>query len=99
MDYAGHFFTIQERGVRWQERWLCLFTCLSTCAVHLEVSFGLDTDSFLNLFTRFTSRRGVSKEMISDRGTNFMGAISELKELVNKLDQDKIQQGEAYRSV
>lgn len=41
----------------------------------------------------------MSKEMISDCGTNFMGAISELKELVNKLDQDKIQQGEAYRSV
>ena len=46
VDYAGPFTTVQGRGVRRQKRWLCLFTYLSTCAVHLEVAFGLDTDSF-----------------------------------------------------
>ena len=99
VDYAGPFTTVQGRGVRRQKRWLCLFTCLSTRAVHLEIAFGLDTDSFLNAFTRFTSRRGVPKEMISDCGTNFVGAVSELKELVSKLDQNKIQQDTAYRGV
>ena len=68
-------------------------------AVHLEVAFGLDTDSFLNAFTRFTSRRGVPTEMVSDCGTNFVGAVSELKELVSQLDQDRIQQITAYRGV
>lgn len=65
----------------------------------MEIAFGLDTGSFLNVFTRFTSRRGVPKEMISDGGTNFVGAVSELKELVSKLDQNKIQQDTAYRGV
>lgn len=69
--------------------------CLSTRAVHLEVAFGLDTDSFLNAFTRFTSRRGLPKEMVSDCGTNFVGAVNELKELISELDQDKIQQSTA----
>ena len=99
VDYAGPFTTVQGRGVRRQKRWLCLFTCLSTRAVHLEVAFGLDTDSFLNAFTRFTSRRGAPKEMISDCGTNFIGAVNELKELISKLDQDKIQQSTANRGV
>ena len=99
VDYAGPFTTVQGRGVRRQKRWLCLFTCLSTRAVHLEVAFGLDTDSFLNAFTRFTSRRGVPTEMVSDCGTNFVGAVSELKELVSQLDQDRIQQITAYRGV
>ena len=99
VDYAGPFTTIQGRGVRRQKRWLCLFTCLSTRAVHLEMSFGLDTDSFLNAFTRFTSRRGVPKEMASDCGTNFVGAVNELKELVSELDKDRIQQSTAYRGV
>lgn len=56
------------------------------------MSFGLDTDSFLNAFTCFTSRGGVPEEMISDCGTNFVGAVNELKELVSKLAQGKIQQ-------
>ena len=39
--------------------------------MHLEMVWGLDTDTFLNAFARFTSHRGVPKEVISDRGTNF----------------------------
>jgi len=35
-----------------------LFTCLTTRAVHLEMSYSLDTDSFINAFIRMTSRRG-----------------------------------------
>ena len=99
VDYAGPFTTVQGRGVCRQKRWLCLFTCLSTRAVHLEVAFGLDTDSFLNAFTRFTSRRGVPKEMVSDCGTNFVGAVNELKELTSELDQDKIQQSTAKKAI
>ena len=43
--------------------------------------------TFLNAFARFTSRHGVPKEVISDRGTNFVGAVGELKKLVSQLDQ------------
>ena len=39
------------------------------------------------------------KEAVSVCGTNFVGAISELKELVSELDQDKIQQSTAHRGV
>ena len=57
VDYAGPFTTVQGQGVRQQKRWLCLFTCLSTRAVHLEVAFGLDTDSFLNAFMLYKQTR------------------------------------------
>ena len=92
VDYAGPFLTVQGRGKQRQKRWLCLFTCLATRAVHLELAWGLDTDSFVNAFARFTSRRGVPKEMVSDNITNFVGAVNELKTLVNQLDKGKIQQ-------
>ena len=34
--------------------------------------------------------RGLPEEMISDNGSNFVGAERELRELVAQLDQDKI---------
>ena len=90
VDFAGPLYTVQGLRKPRQKRWLCLFTCLETRAVHLEIGWGLDTDTFLNAFTRFTSRRGVPKEVISDRGTNFVGAVGELKKLVSQLDRQQL---------
>ena len=72
VDFAGPFITIQGRGKRRQKRYLCLFTCLSCRAVHLEIAFAMDTDSFLNAFYRMVNRQGLPKEIISDNGTNFV---------------------------
>ena len=90
VDFVGPFITVQGRGKRREKRYLCLFTCLNSCAVHLEVRFGLDTDSFLNAFYRMVNRQGLPKEVISDNGTNFVEANKELQELVSLLDKDKI---------
>ena len=91
-DYGGPFLTKQGRGRTRAKRYLCLFTCLTTRAVHLEMSYSLDTDSFINAFTRMTSRRGTTTSVISDNGTNFVGAECELRELVKALDTDRITQ-------
>ena len=68
LDYSGQFNTIQGHCRSHMKRWLYVFTCLSTQVVHLEIAWGLDTDSFLNAFNRFTSWRVVLKEkkMTSD---------------------------------
>lgn len=68
-------------------------------AVHLEVAFGLDTDSFLNAFYRMVCRRGLPTEVISNKGTNFVGGNNELTELVGLLDHTKIQQSTANLGV
>ena len=90
VDYAGPFKTKQGRGTIRAKRYLCLFTCLTTRAVHLEMSYSLDTDSFINAFYRMTSRRGTPRYVISDNGTNFVGAERELRELVESLNKEKI---------
>ena len=92
VDYGGPFLTRQGRGRTRAKRYLCLFTCLTTRAVHLEMSYALDTDSFVNAFTRMTSRRGSPTYVISDNGTNFVGAERELRELVEALNADRITQ-------
>ncbi|KAJ8051026.1 hypothetical protein HOLleu_04443 [Holothuria leucospilota] len=99
VDFAGPFLSKQGRGRIQQKRYLCLFTCLASRAVHLELAWGLDTDSFLNAFNRMVNRRGLPVEMISDNGTNFVRANKELKELINQMDKDKIVRSSSTRGV
>ena len=99
VDYAGPFEAIQGRGRKRAKRYLCLFTCVTSRAVHLEMAFSLDTDSFLNAFYRMTSRRGRPTEVLSDNGSNFVGAERELRELVEALDQKKIEKSTADEGI
>ena len=36
VDFGGPFLTKQGRGKKRAKQYLCLFTCLVSCAVHLE---------------------------------------------------------------
>ena len=54
--------------------WLCLFTCCSTRAVHLDLVPGMTTAAFLRSFKRFTARRGTPSRMISDNAKTFKSA-------------------------
>ena len=90
VDFGGPFITKQGSGKTWQKRYLCLFTCLATRAVHLEVAFSLDTDSFLNACFRVASRRGLPEDIVCDNDTNFVGRSNELKDL-KALNNKKIQ--------
>ena len=99
VDYAGPFETIQGRGKARAKRYLCLFTCMLSRAVHLEVAYSLDTNSFLNAFYRMTSRRGLPTEVLSDNGTNFVGGQRELQELVEALETPKIERSGADKGI
>jgi hypothetical protein len=72
------------------KRYGCLYTCLTTRAIHIEKLVSMDTDAFLNGFRRFVSRRGVPVKIWSDNGTNFQGGHAELKRSVKQLNSDQI---------
>ncbi len=61
-----------------RKRWVVIFSCLSTRAVHLEVIESMSTSSFINALRQFLAVRGPVKHFRSDRGTNFIGACREL---------------------
>ena len=88
VDYFGPFeVTFFRKTVKY---WCCLFTCLVTRAVHIEVVNGLDTDACMMAITRFMARRGKPLKIISDNGTNFVGAAREFKECFGEWNQDAI---------
>ena len=89
VDCFGNFYvTIGRSSVK---RYGCVFVCLSTRAIHIEKLELMDSDSFINCLRRFTARRGVPDTLYCDHGSNFMGAISELKELSEEQIQDYCQ--------
>ena len=62
VDFGGPFVIVQGRRTRRQKRYLCLFICLASRAVHLEMAYALDTDSFFNAFYRTVNRRSLPME-------------------------------------
>ena len=101
VDYFGPF--IVKIGRRKENRWCCLFTCLTMRAVHIEVVPKLDTDSCLNAIMRFIARRGKPNTTISVNGTNFFRAVREFAEYVaawNKegIGEHLIQRGMRWKS-
>lgn len=98
VDFGGPFITKLTRRVT-AKRYLCLFTCLTTRAVHLEMAYSLDTSGFLLAFSRMVARRGKPEEMVSDNGTNFVGANRELSELVKSMNFDEIEGDAANQGI
>ena len=96
-DYFGTF--IVKIGRRNEKRWCCLFTCLTMRAVHIEVVPKLDTDSCLNAIMRFIARRGKPNAIISDNGTNFVGAEREFADYVAAWNKEGIEKHLIQRGI
>lgn len=93
VDYAGPL-QLKSGSTRKPvivKTYVCVFVSLSVRAVHLELVSDLSTDAFIACLRRFISRRGKPMLMWSDHGTNFVGAASEVKELVKFLESQKAQ--------
>ena len=88
VDYFGPYLVKRARST--VKRYGCVFVCLNSKAIHIEVAHSLDTDSCINAIERFISRRGRPIVIYSDNGTNFVGADRELRESLQEFDQDKI---------
>ncbi|KAF4514212.1 UNVERIFIED_CONTAM: hypothetical protein B566_EDAN019445, partial [Ephemera danica] len=86
LDYFGPMFVKRGRGS--EKRYGCLFTCLQSRAVHIEVAHSLTTDSFMLALSRFIARRGKPTIVCSDNGSNFVAADRELKECVQNLNAE-----------
>lgn len=100
VDYCGPMFILNRkgRGAQLVKSYVCLFICMVTRAIHLELVTSLSTDDYLLALKRFISRRGKPHVIFSDNGKNFVGAEKELsmffknnsQEIVNFTANDSI---------
>ena len=94
IDFTGALYVHQEA-------YICLFTCATTRAIHLEVVTDLTTETFLLAFHRFTSRKGLPHTVISDNASTYLSAVEELTELFNStnLTTTLIRQGVTWKFI
>jgi hypothetical protein len=76
IDFAGPPYVKEDYK---QKTYICLYTCASTRAIHLELTEDLSVESFLLLFRRFTSCRGLPARLLSDNAKTFKAAAKEVK--------------------
>ena len=80
IDFAGPLYTLSQTGNR--KCYICLFTCTTTRAVHLELVESLEVETFIRCFRRFTARRGVPATILSDNAKTFQAASKEIRGLL-----------------
>lgn len=83
IDFAGPFYVKENvNKAECVKVYVCLFTCASTRAVHLELTRGLGVQDFLLAFRRFTSRRGLPANLQSDNAKTFKSSSKDIRKLV-----------------
>lgn len=81
VDYFGQFLV--KRGRSEVKRYGCIFSFMSSTAIHIEIAHFLSTYSFIGTLRRFIGR---PEKIFSDNGTNFVGAKRILREELKRRD-------------
>ncbi|XP_044574052.1 uncharacterized protein LOC123258244 [Drosophila ananassae] len=89
LDYFGPLFVTVGRCT--EKRWVALFTCLTTRAIHLEMAHDLSPDSCIIAMRNFMCRRGPVVRIRSDNGKNFVGADREARRFSEVFEPAQIQ--------
>ena len=82
VDFTGAL-KVRKKDGQEGKAYICLFTCASTRAVHLEVVTDLTEEQFILAFRRFSSRKSLPRIMISDNATTYVASAKEIQRLTS----------------
>ena len=89
LDYLGPLYVRGETADATVKVWLCLFACLSTRAVTLEVILDMSAAQFLLCLRRFISQKGKPLRIISDNAPQFKLVNRVINESWNSVTADE----------
>lgn len=92
VDYCGPMYILNKkgRGAKLEKCYVCLFVCLATRAVHLELVTSLSSECYIMALKRFISKRGKCLQITSDNGKCFVGSAKEFQKFVTDNSQSII---------
>ena len=76
---------------KFRKIWGVVYTCTSTRAVYLDVAIDYSTESILHTVRRLMAFRGDVRLIISDPGSQLVGASKELKNWRNGWNQEELE--------
>ncbi|XP_067029239.1 uncharacterized protein [Acropora muricata] len=79
-DYFGPF-TVKVGRNKKAKHYGVIFTCLNTRAVHLEMAVDCTTMELMQVLRRFFAVRGCPAVLLSDNGSQMVGAARELRQM------------------
>ena len=80
VDFTGAI-KVRNRSGETQKLYICLFTCVATRAVHLQLINSLSAEAFVLCLRRFVAKCSLPSKLLSDNGTNFVAVSKFLVEL------------------
>ena len=81
--YLVHYGKSTRSSTGTKKTWVLICTCLYSRAIHMETLTSLDTSTVRLALRRFFAIRGTCQSIISDNGTNFIGARNEVNAQIN----------------
>ena len=94
LDYCGPFYTLQRLGKPPEKlvvkSYIAVYCCTATRAIHLEAVSSMSTPQTLLALRRFLATYPSCKHLISDNGSSFVKAATEIKKLYNEKNNKAI---------
>ena len=79
--------------------WGVLLTCMATRAIYLDVACGSSSEELIHVLRRAMTRCGQIRTIVSDPGTNLIGAARELQEWRRNWDMNMLERFGAERGI
>ncbi|KAJ8018338.1 hypothetical protein HOLleu_43725 [Holothuria leucospilota] len=90
-DYFGPV-TVKVGRNKTTKHYGIVFTCLNTRAVHLDLALACSSMEFIQVLRRFFAMRGQPAYILSDNGSQFVGAQKELQLMLKGWNQQELQE-------
>ena len=96
-DYFGPYKVKISRNTT-TKHYGVIFTCMNMRAVHLELAVDYSTVEFMQTLRRFFPIRGQPALLMSDNGSQLLGAERELREMIKGWNHKELKQFNAWRT-
>ena len=90
-DYFGPI-TVNISRNKTTKHYGVIFTCLNTRAVHLKIATDCSALEFIQTLRRFLAIRGYPAVILSNNGTQFLGALTKLKKTIQGSDKKTLKE-------